>query len=109
MTTAALERTGRPSPLDRPIPPPAAWPRTAVVGSLTTLALVLAVLETVRPVWTPHLVPAALAGATLSVGALVLRHGRAQGPLVRATWRGFAGIVVLLALGQLVRAVTGAG
>ena len=55
-----------------------------------------------------HAGPALLAGATLAVGALVLRHSRGLDPVGR-TWRGFAVIAVLLAVGQLIRAVTGTG
>ena len=106
---AAVARPGRPTSLDPPAPAPAPWPRSAVIGSLTTVAVLLAALELLRPAWTANAGPAVLAGATLVMGALVLRHSRVLDPLARATWRGFAVIAVLLALGQLIRAVTGVG
>ena len=108
---AAVQRPSRPSALDPPAaaPAPATWPRSAVIGSLTTLALLLAALEFLRPGWTAHVAPAALSVASLAVGGLVLRYSQGLDPLTRTTWRGFAGIAVLLALGQLIRALTGVG
>ena len=106
---SALVATVRPvrSSSGRPAPTP--WPRAAVVGSLAVLALVVGLLETLRPQWTTHAAPAVLGVATLVMGGLVLRYSRGLDPLARATWRGFAVIAVLLALGQLIRAVTGDG
>jgi diguanylate cyclase (GGDEF)-like protein/PAS domain S-box-containing protein len=86
-----------------------AWPRAAVIGALAVLAVLLAAMELLRPGWTPHVAPAALAIATLAVGGLVLRYSQELESLARATWRGFAVIAVLLALGQVIRAVTGVG
>jgi diguanylate cyclase (GGDEF)-like protein/PAS domain S-box-containing protein len=103
--TVAL-RPGLSASSDLPAPTP--WPRTAVVGWLGVLALCLAVQQTLLPGWT-HLAPAALAAATLVAGALVLRHSLRLPGLARATWRGFSIIAVLLAMGQLIRAVTGVG
>jgi diguanylate cyclase (GGDEF)-like protein/PAS domain S-box-containing protein len=71
--------------------------------------VLLAAAELLRPGLTAHAAPAALAVATLAVGGLVLRHSQGLESLARATWRGFAGIAVLLALGQVIRAVTGVG
>jgi diguanylate cyclase (GGDEF)-like protein/PAS domain S-box-containing protein len=67
------------------------------------------VQEVLRPAWTSHSGPAALAVATFAVGLLVFRHSRRLDPLGTATWRAFAGIAGLLALGQAIRAVTGVG
>src|SRR5688500_605114 len=92
-TLAAVARPDRPTALEPPAPVP--WPRVVVVASLTTLALLLAVLEIVRPSWAAHVGPAVLAGATLAMGALVLRHSRGLDSVARPTWRGFAVIAVL--------------
>jgi diguanylate cyclase (GGDEF)-like protein/PAS domain S-box-containing protein len=105
----AVDGPGRPAILGPPAPAPAAWPGAAVVGSLSALGLLVAALETLRPALAGHAAPALLGGATLAVGALVLRRSRGLDPLVRATWRGFAVIAVLLAVGQVIRAVTGVG
>jgi diguanylate cyclase (GGDEF)-like protein/PAS domain S-box-containing protein len=79
-----------------------------VVGWLGVLALCLVLQQILLPGWT-DLPPAVLATATLVLGALILRHSRRLGSLAGATWRGFAVITVLLALGQLIRAVTDTG
>ena len=88
---------------------PATWPRAAVVGSLAALAAVLAAQELLRPGWTEHSGPAVLALAMLAVGALALRHSRTLDRDAATTWRGFALVAGLLALGQLLRAGTGTG
>jgi diguanylate cyclase (GGDEF)-like protein/PAS domain S-box-containing protein len=80
-----------------------------VVAGLSAGAGVLAVQELLRPEWTPRVGPAALAAATLAVGALARRQGRTVGADAGATWHGFAVLAALLALGQLGRAVTGVG
>ena len=98
-----------PAPLGRPVAAPAPWPRAAVVGSLAALALLVAGVQTRWPEWGAHAAPALLGGATLVMGALVLRHSRGLDGPTRATWRGFVLVAVLLASGQLIRAVTGAG
>jgi diguanylate cyclase (GGDEF)-like protein/PAS domain S-box-containing protein len=87
----------------------APWPRAAVVRFLAVLAVGAALQQLLRPSWTAHAGPAALAGATAVVGWLVLRHSRRLDPLAATTWRGFAVIAGLLALGQGIRAVTGGG
>jgi diguanylate cyclase (GGDEF)-like protein/PAS domain S-box-containing protein len=69
----------------------------------------MGVLQSVRPEWNRHTGPAVLALTTLVVGALVLRHSRRVDPVTTATWRGFAAIAGLLALGHGMRAVSGAG
>jgi diguanylate cyclase (GGDEF)-like protein/PAS domain S-box-containing protein len=88
---------------------PSPWPRTAVVAGLAVVALGLGLQQVVLPAWTPHGSPAVLAVVTLVLGVLVFRHGRRLGAPARAIWRGFAVIAALLSLGQLLRAVAGAG
>ena len=85
------------------------WPRAAVIGSLAAAAVGLAVQVLARPEWNGRSAPAVLALATFGVGALVLRHSRRLDPVSTTTWRAFAAIAVLLALGHLLRAVTGVG
>ncbi|WP_448627291.1 putative bifunctional diguanylate cyclase/phosphodiesterase [Geodermatophilus sp. URMC 64] len=97
---------GRPALSGGPTP---AWPRAAVAGPLAALAVVLAAQELLLPAWTPRTAPAALAVATAVVSLLVLRHCRRLDGLAATTWRGFAVIAGLLALGQLIRAVTAVG
>jgi diguanylate cyclase (GGDEF)-like protein len=80
-----------------------------VVGALTVLAVVVGAQELLRPAWTAHGTPAVLAIATLAVGVVVLGHSRRLDALASMTWRDFAGIAALLALGQALRAVGGAG
>jgi diguanylate cyclase (GGDEF)-like protein len=88
---------------------PAPWPRLVVVGALAVVAVVLGGQELLRPEWTAHVAPAVLGGVTAAVGLLVLRHSRRLDALSTVTWRGFAGIAGLLALGQVLRAVGGDG
>jgi diguanylate cyclase (GGDEF)-like protein/PAS domain S-box-containing protein len=95
-----MSRTAVP---DRP------WPRTAVVSGLASVALGLAVQGTALPEWNGRFSPAVLAVVTVTVGALVLRHSRQVDPIATATWRAFAVIAGLLALGHLVRAVSDLG
>jgi diguanylate cyclase (GGDEF)-like protein/PAS domain S-box-containing protein len=85
------------------------WPQAAVLGSLAATALGAGVLQLERPEWNDWTGPAVLALTTLVVGALVLRHGRRIDPVTTTTWRGFAAIAGLLALGHLIRAVSGVG
>jgi diguanylate cyclase (GGDEF)-like protein/PAS domain S-box-containing protein len=85
------------------------WPRAAVVGTLAAAAVGLAVLVLARPEWNGRTAPAVLSLATFGVAALVLRHSRRLDPVSTTTWRAFAAISVLLAVGHLVRAVTGVG
>ena len=85
------------------------WPRARVGGTVAAFAVVMAAQELLHPAWTAHAGPAALCVATLVVCLLVLRHSRRLDDLATATWRSFAGIAGLLALGQLLRAVAGSG
>jgi diguanylate cyclase (GGDEF)-like protein/PAS domain S-box-containing protein len=80
-----------------------------VLGGLGGVALLVAAQQLLLPTWTARAGPAVLALATLAIGALVLRHSRGLDPLAAGTWRAFTEIAVLLALGQGIRAVTGAG
>ena len=89
--------------------PPRAWPRTAVVAGLGTVAVVTGSQELLRPEWTPHTAPGLLAATTFAIGLLVLRHGRGRDPLAAMTWRGLGAVAVLLAVGHGIRAATGAG
>jgi diguanylate cyclase (GGDEF)-like protein/PAS domain S-box-containing protein len=85
------------------------WPRVPVVAALAVVAVLVGDLQLFRPAWNPYSGPAVLAATTLAVGALALRHGRRLDPLSRTTWRGFATIAGLLALGHVLRAATGVG
>jgi diguanylate cyclase (GGDEF)-like protein/PAS domain S-box-containing protein len=80
-----------------------------VVGALGALAVAVAAQELLRPEWTAHVAPAVLGLATLVVGVRVRLHGRRLDDVTTRTWRGFAVIAALLALGQGIRAVTGVG
>jgi diguanylate cyclase (GGDEF)-like protein/PAS domain S-box-containing protein len=90
-------------------PPQRSRPHAAVLGTLGLLAVGLALQVLLRPEWNGRSAPAVLAAATFGVGALVLRQSRRLDPLSTTTWRSFAAIAGLLALGHLVRAVTGVG
>ena len=84
-------------------------PLRAVVGALGGAAALLAVQEELLPSWTPYVGPAVLAAATAAIPGSLLRHARRLDAATAATWRGFAAIAALLALGQLIRALTGVG
>ena len=64
---------------------PGAWPRSAVVAGLGTVAVVTGSQEVLRPDWTPHTAPGLLAATTFAIGLLVLRHGRGRDPLAAMT------------------------
>ena len=85
------------------------WSRTATLGFLGACALAAAGLPFVRPEWNGRTGPAVLVVATLVVAVEVLRHSRRIDPVSTATWRGFAAIAGLLALGHLVRAFADVG
>ena len=85
------------------------WPAGRVGAALAAVAVVVGAQEAFRPGWTANLGPAALGLTTLAVSALVLRHSGQLDRLAAGTWRSFATIGWLLALGQLIRAVTGVG
>jgi diguanylate cyclase (GGDEF)-like protein len=86
-----------------------AWPRGVVVGELAALAVAVGAQELLVPAWTPYVAPAALALVTLALARRALVHSRGLDPLAAATWRGFGGIAILLALGQGIRGATGVG
>ncbi|CAA9243186.1 MAG: diguanylate cyclase/phosphodiesterase (GGDEF & EAL domains) with PAS/PAC sensor(s) [uncultured Blastococcus sp.] len=100
------QTTGSPGPPDFGRVP---WPRAAVLVGLAGVAVLVAAQQVLLPGWTATAGPAALAVTTLVAGALVLRHSRGLDPPAAVPWRAFTEIAVLLALGQAVRAVTGAG
>ncbi|TFV89087.1 GGDEF domain-containing protein [Blastococcus sp. CT_GayMR16] len=106
----AVTRSGAPDPVDQdgasPVRP---WPRAAVLSSLAVTAVATGALQLVRPDWNGRTGPAVLALATVVVGVLVLRHSRRMDPLATTTWRGFAAIAALLALGHVIRAAAGLG
>jgi diguanylate cyclase (GGDEF)-like protein/PAS domain S-box-containing protein len=91
------------------VPPRPLGPRTAVVASLACVAAGLAVQVLVQPAWNGRSAPVVLSIATFVVAGLVLRHSRRLDPVSSLIWRAFAAISGLLALGHLVRAVTGVG
>jgi diguanylate cyclase (GGDEF)-like protein/PAS domain S-box-containing protein len=91
------------------VSPQPTWPCAALLWSLGALAVGLAVQVLARPEWNARTAPAALSVATFVVGALVLRHSRRLEPVSTTTWRAFAAIAGLLAVGHLIRAVTGVG
>ena len=86
-----------------------AWPRAAVLSLLATVALGAGGIQLARPAWNGWTGPTALALATVVVGGLVLRHSRRIDPVATSTWRGFAAIAALLALGHVLRAIGGLG
>jgi diguanylate cyclase (GGDEF)-like protein/PAS domain S-box-containing protein len=81
------------------------WPRTATLGFLAGAALVAGLVQLLRPEWNGRTGPAVLAVATVAVAVPVLRHSRRIDPVATATWRGFAAIAGLLALGHVLRAL----
>jgi diguanylate cyclase (GGDEF)-like protein/PAS domain S-box-containing protein len=85
------------------------WPRTATLGFLGASGVAAAVLPFVLPAWNGRTGPAVLALATVVVAVAVLRHSRRIDPVATATWRGFAAIAGLLALGHLIRALADVG
>ena len=91
------------------VPAERAWPRTATLGFLAATALLAGALQLARPEWDGWTGPALLALATGTVAVPVLRHSRRLDPVATATWRGFAAIAGLLALGHVIRAVTAVG
>jgi diguanylate cyclase (GGDEF)-like protein/PAS domain S-box-containing protein len=80
-----------------------------LLTALAVTAALLAGVETLLPSWTAHAGPAALAAAGSVVVASLLRHARRLDGATAATWRGVATIAALLALGQLIRALSGVG
>ncbi|SDX66979.1 PAS domain S-box-containing protein/diguanylate cyclase (GGDEF) domain-containing protein [Modestobacter sp. DSM 44400] len=88
---------------------PGGWPRTAVVGALAGLAVVLGLMELLAPAWTGHGGPLVLAAATWVVGALVVDHCRWIDPVAAQAWRALAVIAGLLGLGQAGRGLVGVG
>jgi diguanylate cyclase (GGDEF)-like protein/PAS domain S-box-containing protein len=80
-----------------------------VLSSLAATALGAGVLQLGRPEWNGWTGPAVLAMATVVVTISVLRHSRRMDPVATATWRGFAAIAGLLALGHVIRAIGGLG
>jgi diguanylate cyclase (GGDEF)-like protein len=85
------------------------WPGRRVVVLLGLAAALVGLQALLRPEWNRHSLPAALAAATLAVGVLAWRHGCRLDRFAATTWRSFAVISGLLALGQLIRALTGVG
>ena len=85
------------------------WPRTATLTVLGASAAVAAVLQLARPDWNGRTGPGVLALATAVVALAVLKHSLRIDPVATATWRGFAAIAGLLALGHLIRALGGVG
>jgi diguanylate cyclase (GGDEF)-like protein/PAS domain S-box-containing protein len=85
------------------------WPRRATLGFLAGTAVLAGVLQLLRPDWDGRSGPALLALATVAVALPVLRHSRRIDPVATATWRGFAAIAGLLALGHLIRALGDVG
>jgi len=81
------------------------WPRTATLGFLAGTAVLAGLLQFLRPEWNGRTGPAVLALATVAVAVPVLRHSRRIDPVATATWRGFAAIAGLLALGHVIRAL----
>jgi diguanylate cyclase (GGDEF)-like protein/PAS domain S-box-containing protein len=88
---------------------PSTWRRRPVLAGLALVALLLGLQESLLPAWTAHGSPAVLAVVTAVLGILVFRHGRRLQAPARDLWYGFAVIAALLALGQSLRAVAGAG
>jgi diguanylate cyclase (GGDEF)-like protein/PAS domain S-box-containing protein len=81
------------------------WPRTATLSFLAGAALVAALVQLLWPQENGRTGPAVLAVATVAVAVPVLRHSRRIDPVATATWRGFAAIAGLLALGHVLRAL----
>jgi diguanylate cyclase (GGDEF)-like protein/PAS domain S-box-containing protein len=90
-------------------PAPAVWPRTAVIGLLTAVAIGLGLVEVLVPARTAHLAPLALAAATWVLGVLIVGFCRRLDPARALTWRAFAAIAGLLGLGHALRGLVGAG
>jgi len=89
--------------------PGARWSRRPVLLALAGLALALVVQQLAVPGWNGESGPAVLAVATLGVAVVVGRHCARLDASASASWCAFAVIAVLLGLGHLVRAGTGAG
>jgi diguanylate cyclase (GGDEF)-like protein/PAS domain S-box-containing protein len=85
------------------------WPRTATLGFLGASALVAAVIPFALPEWNGRIGPAVLALVTAVVAVPVLRHSHRIDPVATATWRGFAAIAGLLALGHVMRSIADVG
>ena len=83
--------------------------RTATLGFLGASRWSPRVLPFVLPEWNGRTGPAVLSLATVVVAVAVLRHSRRIDPVATATWRGFAAIAGLLALGHLIRALADVG
>jgi diguanylate cyclase (GGDEF)-like protein/PAS domain S-box-containing protein len=81
------------------------WPRAATLSFLAGAALVAALVQLLWPQENGRTGPAVLAVATVAVAVPVLRHSRRIDPVATATWRGFAAIAGLLALGHVLRAL----
>jgi diguanylate cyclase (GGDEF)-like protein/PAS domain S-box-containing protein len=81
------------------------WPRTATLSFLAGAALVAGLVQLLWPEENGRTGPAVLAVATVAVAVPVLRHSRRIDPVATATWRGFAAIAGLLALGHVLRSL----
>jgi diguanylate cyclase (GGDEF)-like protein/PAS domain S-box-containing protein len=81
------------------------WPRRATLSFLAGAALVAGPVQLLWPEENGRTGPAVLAVATVAVALPVLRHSRRIDPVATATWRGFAAIAGLLALGHVLRAL----
>lgn len=87
----------------------APWPGAVLVGPLAVLALVLALVALVDPPWAASVGPLALAAATAVVAAMALRDSRGLDPQSRTLWRAVSLVTAMLAVGQLLRGLSGAG
>jgi diguanylate cyclase (GGDEF)-like protein/PAS domain S-box-containing protein len=88
---------------------PPRWPRARVASLLGSAGLLLVVQELLAPGWTGVVAPAVVGIVTVVVSVRVRRHGAVLPGSAGDVWRAFAVIGFLLALGQFVRAMTGAG
>ncbi|CCH89864.1 Diguanylate cyclase/phosphodiesterase with PAS/PAC sensor(S) [Modestobacter italicus] len=85
------------------------WPRAAVLGLLGVLALGLVLVAVRWPEASGWAGPAVLAAASSCTAVLLLRHARSLDRPASGSWRTVALVVGLLAAGQTVAAVSGAG
>ena len=85
------------------------WPRAAVLGLLGLLALGLVLVAVRWPAASGWAGPAVLAAASSCTALLLLRHARHLDRPATGPWRTVALVVGLLAAGQAVAAVLGAG
>ncbi|MEU2349246.1 EAL domain-containing protein [Modestobacter sp. NPDC049651] len=87
----------------------ARWRTGRLTAGLAALAGAGGAAVLLVPGWSAHGGPVVLSGATAAVAVLAARHARRLDAAARPVWRSSVVVLGMLALGQLVRGLLGAG